>query len=118
MPKHEHLTKRKKILWKRGEIAPKEQFHNSFNVSLTSRDQLHIYLLNVVVRIFFHNSANLICRGTDISKYLIKSLGIRDNENRLYTDYMKRTTVNPRYNTIIGSQGCRHENEFAVLKNF
>ena len=26
LPKHEHLTTGKKILWKRGEIAPKEQF--------------------------------------------------------------------------------------------
>ena len=33
---------------------------------------------------FFHNSANLICRGTDISKYFRESLGIRDNESRLY----------------------------------
>ena len=33
---------------------------------------------------FFLNSANLICRGTDISKYLTESFGLRDNENRLY----------------------------------
>ena len=44
--------------------------HNIFNISLTSRVQLHIYLLNVVVL----NSANLICRGTDISKYFRASL--------------------------------------------
>ena len=30
------------------------------------------------------NSAILICRGTDISKYFRKPLGIRDNESRLY----------------------------------
>ena len=83
LPKYEHLKIGKTILWKRGEIAP--LFHNIFNVSLTSRVQLQIYLLNVVVRIFvFLNSANLICRGTDISKYLIVSLGIRDNESGLY----------------------------------
>ena len=34
--------------------------------------------------IFLLNSANLICRGTDISKYFRESLGIRDNESRLY----------------------------------
>ena len=34
---------------------------------------------------FFLNSAILICRGTDISKYLRKSLGIRDNESGLYS---------------------------------
>ena len=33
---------------------------------------------------FFLNSANLICRGTDISKYFRESLGFRDNERRLY----------------------------------
>ena len=33
---------------------------------------------------FFLNSANLICRGTDISKYFGESHGIRDNESRLY----------------------------------
>ena len=35
--------------------------------------------------LFFLNSANLICRGTDISRYFRKSLGIRDNESRLYS---------------------------------
>ena len=33
---------------------------------------------------FFLNSANLICRDTDISKYFRESLGLRDNESRLY----------------------------------
>ena len=33
---------------------------------------------------FFLKSANLICRDTDISKYFRESLGLRDNESRLY----------------------------------
>ena len=33
---------------------------------------------------FYLNSANLKCRGTDISKYFRESLGLRDNESRLY----------------------------------
>ena len=39
LPEHENLTTGKKILWKRGEIAP--LFHNIFNihVSLVSRVQ-------------------------------------------------------------------------------
>ena len=50
--------------------------------------KLHIHLLNVVVRfIFFLTSATLICRGTDISKCFRESLGIRDNESRLYSRY-------------------------------
>ena len=41
-----------------------------------------------LIELFFLllNSANLICRGTDISKYFRESLGIRDNESRLYFD--------------------------------
>ena len=54
-------------------------------MSLTSGVKLHIHLLNVVVRfIVFLTSATLIFRGTDISKYSRESLGIRDNESRLY----------------------------------
>ena len=34
--------------------------------------------------LFFLNSANLICRSTDILKYFRESVGIRDNESRLY----------------------------------
>ena len=49
--KHENLTTGKKILWKKGAISP--LFHNIVNISLTSRVQLHIYLLNVVNRISF-----------------------------------------------------------------
>ena len=72
----------------KGAISP--LFHNIFNISLTSRVQLHIYLLNGVNRISFSpNSANLICRSTDISKYFRESLGIQDNESRLY---IKSTT--------------------------
>ena len=46
---HENVTTGNKILWKRGEIAPEEQFsplfHNIFkNISLTSRVTLHIHL--------------------------------------------------------------------------
>ena len=73
----------KRINCSLGAISP--LFHYIFAISLTSRVQLHIYLLNVVVRIiFFLNSANLICRGTDISEYFRESFGIRDNESRLY----------------------------------
>ena len=32
----------------------------------------------------FSLSANLICRDTDISKHFRESLGLRDNESRLY----------------------------------
>ena len=75
------MEKRRNCSW--GAISP--LFHNIFNISLTSGVKLHIHLLNVVVRfIVFLTSATLIFRGTDISKCFRKSLGIRDNESRLY----------------------------------
>ena len=77
------------MLWKRGEIAPSGAisplFHNILNTSISpsSGVKLHNDLQNVVVWfIFFLNSANLICRGMDISKYFKESL--RDFESQLY----------------------------------
>ena len=44
-------------MWKRGEIAPKGAisplFHNIFDISLNSRVQLYINLLNAMVGIIF-----------------------------------------------------------------
>ena len=71
-------------MWKRGEIAPKEQFL-LFSTLFIYISNLHIHLLNVVVQfIVFLTLSTLICRGTDISKCFSESLGIRDNESRLY----------------------------------
>ena len=68
-----------------GAVSP--LFHNIFSISLSSGVKLHIHLLNVVVRfIVFLTSTTLIFRGTDISKCLRESLGIRDNEIRLYVE--------------------------------
>ena len=76
-------------MWKRGEIAPKEQF-------LLFSTLLYIYISNfrsqitysfvkyVVQFIVFLTLSTLKCRGTDISKCFSESLGIRDNESRLY----------------------------------
>ena len=78
-------------MWKRGKIAPKEQFllfSTLFYIYifLTSGVKLHIHLLYVVVQfIVFFFLSTLICRGTDISKcFSGESLEIRDNESRLY----------------------------------
>ena len=95
------MTKDNKIMWKRGEIAPKEQFllfsvlfeeqfllfpHYYIYIFLISGVELHINLLNVVVQfIVFQTLSTLICRDTDISKGFSESLGIRDNESRLYS---------------------------------
>ena len=83
------MTTGNKIMWKRGEIAPRSNFssfpHYYIYIFLTSRVKLHIHLLNMVVQfIVFLTLSTLICRGTDISKCFKESLGIRDNESRLY----------------------------------
>ena len=78
-------------MWKRGEIAPQEQFllfSTLFYICISnSAVKLHIHLLNVVVQfIVFVTLSTLICRSTDISKCFSESLGIRDNGSRLYLE--------------------------------
>ena len=66
-----------------GAISP--HFYNIFDIPLSSGVKLHIHLLNIVVRfIVFLNSAKLICRDTNISKYFSESFGLRDNASRLF----------------------------------
>ena len=73
-------------------------------IFLTSGVKLHIYLLNMVIQfVVFLTLSTLICRGTDISKYFSESLGIRDNESRLY---YKRTKAFVERVYFIG-RGCR-----------
>ena len=61
-------------------------FSTIFSIYLYLQELNFIFiLLNVVVRFnVFPSSANLICRNTDISKCFGESLGLRDNESRLY----------------------------------
>ena len=60
-------------------------FHNSFNVYILCKGvKLHMNLGHLVVRFYFLNSTNLICRSTDISMYFRESLGVRDKESRQY----------------------------------
>ena len=58
LPKHENLTTGEKY------VGNYSSFYNIFAISLTSRVQLHINLLNVVVRIIFPQ----FCKS-DMSKY-------------------------------------------------
>ena len=76
-------------MWKRGEIAPKEQFllfPTIFLVYLYFNESNYIFFCEMWLfeLSIFLKSAHLICRDTDISKYFRKSLGLRDNESRLY----------------------------------
>ena len=70
-------------MWKRGEIAPKEQFllfSTLFYVYISNfRSQITYSFVKCVQFIVFLTLSTLICRGTDISKCFSESLGIRDN---------------------------------------
>ena len=70
--------------------------HYFIYIFLTLGVKLHIHLLNVVVQfIVFLTLSILICRGTDISKCFSESLGIRDNESRLYVSKLGFELVTP-----------------------
>ena len=74
-------------MWKRGEIAPKEQFllFSTLFYIYTSGVKLHIHLLNVVVQfIVFPTLSTLICRSTEVSKCFSEFLGIRDNGSTVF----------------------------------
>ena len=79
---NDRLTTGNKLLWKRKEIAS-ALFYNIFNI-FNFRSQITYSVVKCGCSIYFLLiSANLICRGTDISKYLGQSLRLRDNKSRL-----------------------------------
>ena len=86
--KHENLITGNKILWKRGEISPKEQFllfsTIFFNISLTSGVRLHIYLLNVVVRFNFSSILQIWYVEVRISRSISESPLEFEITSRLY----------------------------------
>ena len=61
----------------------------------------------LVVRFYFLNYGNLICRRTDISMYFRESLGVRDNESRLYLCLNLVNTA--LHNTSAMQPFCRKE---------
>ena len=93
LPIHENLTTGKKYCGKEEKL---EQFGNWSNFSsfpqyfqyfsIFKGPITYIFVKCGSSNYFFLNSGNLICRSTGISKYFRESLGIRDNESRLYYD--------------------------------
>ena len=73
LPKHENLATGKTYCGKEEKLLLRSNFSffpQYFQYISNFKSLIHIYLLNVVNRIiFFLNSANLICRSTDISMY-------------------------------------------------
>ena len=68
LPKHESLTAGEKYCGKEEKLLL-----NIFNISLTSRVQLHIYLLNVVVWIIFSTILQIWCVEVRISRSISES---------------------------------------------
>ena len=88
LSKHENLTTGKKYCGKEEKLLLRSNF-SSFPqyfqyISNFKSPITHIFVTSGCPNKFFPNSANLIYRRTYISKYFSKSLGIRDNESRLY----------------------------------
>ena len=76
--------------------------HYFVYIFLTSGVKLHIRLLNVVVQfIVFLTLSTLICRSTDISKCSSESLGIRDNESRLYIVQSQKILLPESFTCIV-----------------
>ena len=95
---HGNLTTGNKILWKRGEIAPKEQvflFSTVFFQYISNfGKQITCSFVKCGCSIYFIlNSANLICQDTNIWKYFRESCRLRDNESRLYFYFSSKTYV-------------------------
>ena len=87
LPKHEHLQvtkyceKEEKLLLRSNFSSFPQYFQHisNFKSPIT-----YTFVKCGCSIYFFLNSSNLICRGTDISRYFRESIRIRDNESRLY----------------------------------
>ena len=86
--KHENLTTGKKYCWKEEKLFLRSNFSSFpqyFQYTSNFKSPVtHIFVKCGCSSNFFLNSSKLICRSTDILKYFRESLGIRDNESRLY----------------------------------
>ena len=87
--KHRNLKSGYKILWKRGEIVPGEQFlpfSTIFSICVSKGVKLHNFICEIWLfeLFFFLHTTNLIYRITDISKCFRGPLRFRANESRLY----------------------------------
>ena len=76
-----YCGKEEKLLLRSNFSSFPQYFQNVSNLGV----RLHIHSVKGGCSInCFPESANLICRSTDISNCFIESLGVRDNESRLY----------------------------------
>ena len=96
LPKHENLTTGKKYCGKEEKLLLRSNFSSFpqyFQIISNFKGPITYILVTCgCSNYFFLNSATLICRGTVISKYIRESLGIRDNESRLYVTFAYNCT--------------------------
>ena len=117
------MTTGNKIMWKRGEIAaPKEQFllfSTIFSVYLYFQESNYIFICEMWLfdLSFFLNSANLIRRNTDISKYFRESLGLRDNESQLYKYGKTKNSNNDGSFTVADSKSVFSKKTIKMLSS-
>ena len=85
LPKHVNLTTGKKYCGKEEKLLLRSNFSSfpqyfQYTCIFNCKSPITYIFVKCGCSIyFFINYANLICQGTDISKYFIESLGIRDN---------------------------------------
>ena len=79
-------------MWKLGKLLLRSNFSflsTMFSIYFYLQESIYISFFNIFIfamclfDLFFLKFANLICRGTDISKYLTASTGLLENESRL-----------------------------------
>ena len=91
LPKYKTLTTNKNYCGKEEKLLLLRSNFSSFPqyfqyISNLKSPFTYIFVKCGFTNYFFLNSANLICRSTDISKYFRESHGIGDSESRLYLD--------------------------------
>ena len=84
-PQEEEETDKSKQAQTEGAFSP--FLHNIFQNSFNFKSPSACSFVKCGCSVYcFVNSANLTCRGADISKYFRESLGLCDTESRLYKE--------------------------------
>ena len=95
---YQNLTTGNKILWKRREIAPEEQFlfFSTIFLIYIFQDSNYIFICEMWwFNLFFPWFCKSDMSRSHVSKYFRESFGPRDNESRLYLTFLQQL---PPYN--------------------
>ena len=104
LPKHENLTTGEKYCGKEEKLLLKSNFSSFpqyFHCISNFKSPIKYKFVKCGCSNYFYlNSANLIYRGMAISTYFRESIGIRDNESRLYVFCLALLRVSLNENTL------------------